>query len=86
MTRLNVKTAAGTVIEMDLGKQYESFHGTLTWVDGNPVVIIEATGVSAFEGQATAARVAVEIEREVTRRLKLGDPLTDAYNQLRSAP
>ena len=49
-------------------------------------MIIEATGVSAFEGQATAARVAVEIEREVTRRLKLGDPLTDAYNQLRSAP
>ena len=76
MTRVRVATPNGTVVEIDLGKEYEQFEATLTWVDNRPVVSISATGVRAFEGQALAAAVAIEIQRQISERIRLGVAVT----------
>ena len=76
MTRLEVSTPDGMKVKLDLGKEYSSFEGSLSWSEGKPVVDVRAIGVRAFEGQALAASVAMEVQRQLTERLHIGGEIT----------
>jgi hypothetical protein len=78
MTRLEVKTPDGMSVKLDLGKEYSSFEGHLTWVDGKPDVQVTAIGVSAFEGQALATAAVMEIQRQLTERVRIGGEVTES--------
>ena len=76
VSRLSVDTPDGMKVRLDLGKEYDSFYGSLKWVDGKPEVSVTAIGARGFEGQALASSVAVEVQRQLTERVELGAELT----------
>lgn len=78
MTRLEVTTPDGMSVKLDLGKEYSSFEGRLTWVDGKPDVHITAIGVAAFQGQALATAAVMEIQRQLTERIRIGGEVTES--------
>lgn len=77
VSRLEMRRPDGTHVKLDLGKEYASFKASLSWdEEGRPAVKVEAVGVRAFEGQALAAHVVAEVERQISVRTAAGGVIT----------